>query len=101
MTTGTTPPAYSATYGRLATAALTQGWSVSHQDFSPEYSQLTAQRGNTTLAFLFTSRFSDDDDDDTYYLTSLTETRLLREGRGYMERARRLTLADALMELAA
>ena len=100
MTTGTTPPAYSTTYGRLATAALTQGWSVSHRNLAPGFSQLTAQRGNTTLAFAFAVA-PNHDGDDTYYLTNLTETRLLREGRGYMERARRLTLDEALMELAA
>lgn len=98
MTTGTTPPAYSTTYGRLATAALTQGWSVSHRDFTAVQSQLTAQRGNTTLAFTFDSRL---DDDGTYYLASLIETKLLREGGSYVERSRPLTLADALMELAA
>lgn len=100
MTTGTTPPAYSTTYGRLATAALTQGWSVSHRDLAPGLSWLTAQRGNTTLAFVFAIA-PNHDGDDTYYITSLTETRLLWEDQAYVDRSRRLTLDEALMELAA
>ena len=96
MTTGTTPPAYSSTYGRLATAALTQGWSVSHRDLVDEFSQLIAQRGNTTLTFLYRP-----DDLGTYRLASLTQTKLLREGRFYVERSQSLTLGDALGVLAA
>ena len=95
MTTGTTPPAYSSLYGYIATAALTQGWSVSHRDLTAEFSQLTAQRGHTTLTFLYRQ-----DDEGTYYLDLLKQTQLLREGQAYVERSRSLTLADALMELA-
>lgn len=96
MTTGTTPPAYSSTYGRLATTALTQGWAVSHRNLTDDFSLLTAQRGNTTLAFLYRQ-----DDLGTYRLDLLTQTQLLREDQAYTERARRLTLDEALMELAA
>ena len=96
MTTGTTPPAYSTTYGRLATAALTQGWSVSHRNLTDDFSLQTAQRGNTTLTFLYRQ-----DDLGTYRLDLLTETKLLREGQAYVERSRSLTLADALEVLAA
>ena len=96
MTTGTTPPAYSSTYGRLATAALTQGWSVSHRDPTDDFSLLTAQRGNTTLTFLYRQ-----DDLGTYRLDLLDQTQLLREGSSYTERSRALTLADALEVLAA
>lgn len=96
MTTGTTPPAYSSTYGRLATAALTQGWSVSHRNFTDDFSLLTAQRGNTTLTFLYRQ-----DDLGTYRLDLLNQTQLLREGQAYVERFQSLTLGDALEVLAA
>lgn len=96
MTTGTTPPAYSSTYGRLATVALTQGWSVSHRNLTDDFSLLTAQRGNTTLTFLYRQ-----DDLGTYRLDLLNQTQLLREGQAYVERSQSLTLGDALEVLAA
>lgn len=96
MTTGTTPPAYSSTYGRLATVALTQGWSVSHRNPTDDFSLLIAQRGNTTLTFLYRQ-----DDLGTYRLDLLNQTQLLREGQAYVERSRSLTLGDALEVLAA
>lgn len=98
MTTGTTPAAYSSTYGHIVTVALTQGWSVSHRDFAPGRSQLTAQRGNDTLAFTFDSRFSDD---GVYCLADITLTQLTPDETGYTERPWSISLIDALEVLEA
>lgn len=95
MTTGTTPPAYSSTYGRLATAALTQGWSVSHRDLA-ERSRLTAQRGNTTLTFTFRPFISE----GPYRLADITLAQLTPDETGYTERPRFIPMIYAMEVLA-
>lgn len=96
MTTGTTPPTYPTVYGRVATAALTRGWSVSHRDLGPQHSHLTAQRGALTLTFTFDSRIGDD---GVYYLASIILTQLAPYGAGYTECSRLLDLTDAMRVL--
>ncbi len=96
MTTGTTPPAYSSTYGRLATAALTQGWSVSHRDLAGR-SRLTAQRGNATLTFTFRPFVSE----GPYRLAGITLTQLTPDEAGYTESPRSISMIHALEVLEA
>ena len=96
MTTGTTPPAYSSTYGRLATAALTQGWSVSHRDLAGR-SRLTAQRGNATLTFTFRPFVSE----GPYRLAGITLAQLTPDEAGYTESPRSISMIHALEVLEA
>ena len=97
MTTGTTPPVYPSLYGHIATAALTQGWSVSHRDLGPERSQLTAQRGNTTLTFTFRPFVSE----GPFRLAGITLAQLTPDEALYTERIQSISMIEATGVLAA
>lgn len=96
MTTGTTPPTYPSLYGHIATAALTQGWSVSHRDLGPERSRLTAQRGGTTLTFTFRPFVSE----GPFRLAGITLAQLTPDEAGYTERPRPISMIYAMEVLA-